>query len=618
MRPFYIFTMLTIATLYFLLNSSSVDTIKAQNNNLNYANISSLGCNIKIRTGQVFRGERNLVVASAPPAANGCDIDNPQAGTIAILRPSGESQVIKLPKDISNNIKLIDVIDLNGDGEDEIIGVNDNTISDEESLGGLFIYNALNLEKPLLLLKGQQQEVADERYTNESITADSIKIYKLNNGNYGLVVAGGVAGTTFDATIHFYQLDKNGVIHDNPQKFPSPCQRPGCNDALSYPMIAVDDIDGDGFKEVVIMAKAKVLVFKGDGTTIKDAGTPLYYTQFVDPYAGFTNYNVFRDYNGEYGPIGYRYGQMEIVRDLNGDGIKDLIVTADALPILSYENYSYPRMIIEAFKLQPPNNARGGYLQHLGPLTSPNTSPSFAGIIVEGANRLSDTLPGAPPLGSNINSIKDVNGDGFPEVIVSGRHNKKLFTDIYTFNIKNGWQKLKRLSGTCLDIINLDINSQPQLPDIIIWNSIASRIDLFRWDTASKKFAMVTESISSTNAPALQDATNFTLSQRYGDYEKHGSDSGFNRLAISIFQGNKQFIEEAKSTNGVDTCGSLKSWDTNNRHLNIGLDIETRPGRLLFIDDESGFYFFNLFNNCQPDGKLGIFTRENNKFVPIN
>src|SRR5207237_1586401 len=127
-------------------------------------------------------------------------------------------------------------------------------------LGAFFIYS-VNSQSPLVFLPCRQQENPDGSKVAETIMADGLKIYRTHDGNYNVVVASNVSATSLDGALHFYQLEKSGVVREKTQIISAPCKLSVCNDALSYPMVAVDDIDGDGFKEVVVMAKAKVMVF---------------------------------------------------------------------------------------------------------------------------------------------------------------------------------------------------------------------------------------------------------------------------------------------------------------------------------------------------------------------
>lgn len=642
-----LFLILAIVSYYFFIDSTigqrnilaknSTNTLPVVNgiNTLQTSGFSSLGCNVSVRVGQVFSGETNYIVASNLPDSLGeCNPKKLTRGAIQVFRPNLETITIELPTKASSSIKLVDVTDLNNDGIDEIIAVNDVAYVNENNLAAFFIYSASKPKDPLVFLTGRQKQLSNQEYMGEHLSPNHTKIYKLSNGKCVVVVATDVAGTNYDGIVHFYQLDQNGIVKDNPQILPSICREESLdcrvrNDAMAFPMIAVDDIDNDGFKEVVIAPKSKVLVFKGEGKEPKDIGQPLYYTQFVDPQGTVNNYNVFRDYEGEKGSIGYRYGQIEIVPDLDNDGIKDLISLADAIPLESYQK-GYPAYtILQAFKLQSPKAAIGNYLQSLGPLTSPQTSPSFTGIIVAGANRFLNTVLGDPPVGCSLNSVQDVNGDGFLEVVISGYQTvgssyqgSKPFVDIYTFKVTTGWQRIKRFKGICLDVVRLDNSpNQKVLPDIIIWNKNARVIDIWRWD--KNKFTLLADPIVTRTWPSLQDSTNFTLSNNYGDYEKHGSGSDFHSLIVMNLPGvGKTLIQNEKLSFG--DCGSIKGWNTNNQQVNQVLDINLLPGKVMALSNMTSIknhseIIFNMFENCnKPLGliKPYIYSQEKNQLIP--
>lgn len=633
----YLFISLTQETSATSSISKDLTTVSRKVNQSQSLEFSSLGCNVSVRVGSLFAGETNYVVASNFPDSNGeCNPKKSNPGIIQVFRPNLESVTIELPKNASSRIKLVDVTDLNNDGIDEIIAVNDVFDVNENNLAAFFIYSISKPKEPLVFLTARYKRLSGQEYMAEHLSVNHIKIYELTNQNKVVTVATDIAGTNYDGIVHFYQLDKNNVVKDNPQILLSSCKEETLecrikNDAMAFPMIAVDDIDGDGFKEIVVSPKSKVLVFKGEGKDQKEIGQALYFTQFVDPQGNVSSYNVFKDYDGEKGSIGYRYGQIEIVPDLDNDGIKDLISLADAIPQESYQKDEPAYTILQAFKLQSPRNAIGGFLKSLGPLTSPSTNPSFTGITVEGANRFTNSIEGDPPVGCTLNSVKDIDGDGNIDVVISGYQPTsnstyqlaKPFVDIYRFNASTGWKKIKRFKGICLDVTSLDNSADKKaLPDIIIWNKVASSIDIWRWNKETKKFALLGE-ILARSWPFLQDSSNFALSNSYGDYEKHGSSSNFHSLIIiDLPKVGKTLIQNEKLTFG--DCGSIKGWNTNNGKLNQVLSMEALPGKIMTLSGKSDSrnstdnseIIFNIFENCSnPSGVIKPYIYKEDSFL---
>lgn len=549
---------------------------------------------VSMRIGSVFPGETNQIIAraTATETFEKAGSETLPLQMIEIQRPQAETVFIQPPKRYSRNLKLVEAVDLNQDGKDEIIAISDNGNSHKQKLGAFFIYNADHLDEPLVFQPTAQETFADGMYGTEELSSDSVKIYQTRSGSRVVVVAFGVAETTFDASVWFYSLDTAGKLHSRREVIPAPCHQRACNDALAYPMIAVDDLDGDTSKEVVVVGKSRVLVFAGEGSSPENIGKPLYFTQFVDPKGTYANYDAFQDLNGPVGPVGYRYGHIQIVRDLDGDHIKDLVVAADALPNPADNNYGdFPHTILQAFKLFSPHSGHHEYLPPLGPQTSPTTSPTFTGLCLEGANRVFDSIPGWPELGCTLDGIQDVTQDSLPEVVISRKTQqtaKSLITEVYSFQTASGWKLIAQFDGICLAVDRFDSTAPPsQLPpDIVVWNPQTRAIEVYRWQAQTTGFVQLPGSLPAPHPPKQFATSNtFSLSNITRCLESHGTDAGFHTLHSAVFHGKRIFLQDVKTTKGRWT---LHGWTTDGGTIQPVFSTHEFQGKIRYFSTRDG------------------------------
>ena len=546
----------------------------------------TLGKRVSVRTGHVFGGTETDYVISSASTSSG-------PSQIQVFRPTDTTtpSLTISPPAPNTNLRLLDVIDLDRDGFDDIIAFNGNNGQADTNQGALYIFDKNSSQPKAALLTQSGNFCNGSGGTVFGSTGLVPKIYQRRDGKYNIVVSYSTAGTGFPGSVFFLKANPNGsgilppLRIDLPPYTACPMQCVNCNDGIEFPAIAVGDIDpasGNG-KEVVILSKDRLLVFNEDGTKY-------YFRQFVDPNHGFSDYTS----SDSTGVQGRRYGHIQIVNDLDGDGKKDLVVLADALPLSTTGGINATFAVLQAFHLDPPSGAvtNGGYETTIGNV-----------VKIPGAN---SGLTSAPPrYGLTVDGIQDVDGDGREEVIVS---NNTPAVQVWKF--QNGaWQVIAQFTGTCLDVVKLDRSQS--VPDIIVYN--AGAINIYRWNGVS---FVRRQSLPASSPPTQFDSSNFNLSGP--DYEKHGTAADYARLIIVNFNGEKYFLQDTKTTSSP--CGTIKSFGSINGAAVQGLNMASYPGRIQFIsnleDPSNSTYLINRFDStCAVTGTVDPFVQQGNSLV---
>ena len=557
------------------------------------AAVPTLGKKVSVRAGHVFGGMETDYVISSTSSTGG-------PSQIQVFRPTDTTtpSLNISPPAPNTNLRLLDVIDLDRDGFDDIIAFNANNGQTNPAQGALYVFDKNSLQPKAKLLTESGNFCNGSGGTVFGNTGLVPKIYQRRDGKYNIVVSLSTAGTGFPGSVFFLRANPNGtgilppLRIDLPLYATCPGQCVNCNDGIEFPAIAVGDIDlasGNG-KEVVILSKDRLLVFNEDGTKY-------YFRQFIDPNHGFTDYTV-TDRNGmpldTTGVQGRRYGHIQIVNDLDGDGKKDLVVLADALPLGANGGVNAPFAILQAFHLDAPTGVvtNGGYEKTIGNI-----------VQIQGAN---SGLSSAPPeYGLTVDGIQDVDGDGREEVVVSTNT-----PSVQILKFQNGaWQTIAQLTGTCLDVVKLDRSQS--VPDIIVYN--AGNIDIYRWNGSS--FAR-RQRIPAGSPPTQFDASNFNLSGP--DYEKHGAAAEYFRLIVVNFNGEKYFLQDTKTS--TSPCGTIKSFGSINGTPVQGLNMSSNPGRIQFIsnleDPSNSTYLINRYDStCMVTGTVDPFVQQGDSLV---
>lgn len=547
----------------------------------------TLGKKVSVRTGHVFGGaETDYVISSAS--------SNTTAAKIQVFRPADTTtpSLTISPPAPNTNLRLLDVIDLDQDGFDDIIAFNANSGQSDPAQGALYVFDKNSAQPKATLLSQSGTFCNGSGGTVFGNTGLVPKIYKRLDGKYNIVVALSTAGTGFPGSVFFLKANPNGsgilppMRIDLPAYTACPGQCVNCNDGIEFPAIAVDDIDAAARngKEVVILSKSRLLVFSEDGTKY-------YFKQFVDPNHGFTDYTAM----DSTGVQGRRYGHIQIVNDLDGDGKKDLVVLADALPLSTTGGINATFAVLQAFHLDTPTSANpnGGYERTIGNV-----------IQIPGAN--SGLTAGAPRYGLTVDGIQDVDGDGAEEVIVS---NNTPAVQVFKFR-SGSWQSVAQFPGTCLDVVKLDRSRS--VPDIIVYNG--GTISFYSWNGSSFSSR---QNIPASNPPTQFDSSNFNLSGM--DFEKHGSAADYARLITVNSAGEKYFLQDAKT--GFGTCGTIKSFGSINGTIVQGLNMTSYPGRIQYVsnleDSTNSTYLINRFDaTCVVTGTVDPFIQQGVALVP--
>ncbi len=336
------------------------------------------------------------------------------------------------PPDFTNPPQeLVDVTDLDGDGNCEIIAV---------TLRGGYALHILNgdgtYRQPKFIFTG-------------TIARTTVRTYDVLpfTGQRRIAVA---ATDISPAKVYFF--NSNGSLIRS-QDVPQSAQ----GEVLGAPGLMAGNINNSGGNEIVIVAKQRILAFNQDGLK-------LYYCQFVDntPGASFTNvtapdFIAGANQNFE----GRRYGLYKLM-DMDGDGDLELVVAGDAQGVLLQGG------VFEVYNLPATGPLPRDYLGYSKRVWLPRANRRYTQI-----ESVDNYYPPPPYLElpveykvtTGFNSVRDINADNIPEIVVTeypDGNPAQPFVRIV--NIMSNTFTAPLINGICLGV-------SPQNPaDLLIYN----------------------------------------------------------------------------------------------------------------------------------------------------
>ncbi len=530
---------------------------------------------------------------------------------LKLIRPAGSGSIVIDQPIYRTGLQIAEVVDLNGDGYDEIVVINaiEATLTSPPLRTGIFIYgfnpttnrleikNTVNIASPVLGRNATR---------NFEVKLDYVKIYQRADGKRNIVFVPHAFDT--GTTGSFYFFISNG---SSPQTLsfsvitqtPNPCTSGGC-DVIDFPNITVGNVNSNyPGKEVVILTKSRLFLFKEDGSKIV-------YKQFVDPQTNnVTSYDASRDMiDGVTGPQGRRYGQAKLAPLTGGSTLTGLIVVADSLPNGSGGTANFPYVVLQSFMLSN-ITAQDGYL-----------APFKSKVI---------NVPGRGPVtfGPPVNRITNLDVESRTEVVVT-KYTSNPAIEVYKLTV-GGWVQIGQvINGKCLDVVKLSDPTSVNFPPEVIVKE-GQDIKFYQWNATTNTFQLLNSIFVGQDRPepAVMDTLkSFSLS---GKYELYGSSSGATKLVLTksdhISSAQPQAIgippQPWIMIEGTQTgsCGTLQSFNRNNgfqTSLNTIL-----LGRFLFCstleDPNNPRFVFNTFNSTctTSEGVVSIYRQEGPNLV---
>jgi len=528
--------------------------------------------------GQRLRGVKTAHLVSDPvPGRIDYIFREKNSGTpstITAYAPGG-TLLCSIPPDPSQPIQdIVDVIDLDGDGNAEIIGTYGGNGSTD--FPALWIYNGnctlrskWNTPQATTLGNGQ------------------VKIYDvvpLNGQKRIVMVPNTFPNYSGIAPIYFLDAFGNLVAQPTvlPQNSPSP-------DILTFPGIAVANIDNSGGNEIVILAKSRLLAFNQNGGK-------LYYRQFVDSGGSFINYDTGNDKpaGSSFSFSGRRYGLFQF-NDVNGDGDLELIVAADGNNI----NNNIPGAVYEAYNLSASVQS-DGYQPRMWQRWLPRADSNYV---------VTNNNPVGYPIGVSLDGIEDMNADGIPEIMVTESDAATGNPLIKAINARTGAVTGTLINGILVAPRKLD--SSQSLWDLIVYDNTVfnpltgmGNIKVFRFNAGTYTPFQLAES----PAGSLSNFAADIIGSDVGD-DISLSDTVY--LGTGITTGQGHFSLQVARTNNVRTfiantaigCPSgLYSWQTTGGVVQPSLTMFPRPGELVSTlpttDKKNHVWVLRVENSC--------------------
>ncbi|HEY0765475.1 MAG TPA: hypothetical protein VGD61_24065 [Pyrinomonadaceae bacterium] len=494
--------------------------------------------------------------------------------TITAYAPGG-TFLCAIAPDPSQPIQdLVDVVDLDGDGNAEIIGSYSGNGSTD--FPALWIYNGnctlrAKWNTPAATTLGPQQ----------------VKIYDVlpANGQKRIVfVPNTFPNYVGPASVYFIDAWGNQVAQNI-----VPPNSAG-TETLTFPGIAVGNIDNSGGNEIIVIAKSRLMAFNQNGQK-------LYYRQFVDPAANFINYDTGKDIPvGSTNTLsGRRYGLFAFA-DVNGDGDLELILAADANNIIG----NIPGAVYEAYDLSASAQNDNTHIRYIWQRWLPRADSNYM---------VTNNNPAGYPIGVPLDGIADVNADGIPEIMVTESDAMTGNPVIKAINGATGGLTGTLINGILLGLRRLD--GSQSLVDLIVYDNTVfnpltgmGNIKVFRLNAGTYTPFQLSQSPSG-------NLSNFAAQIVGGNISDQISLSDPFYLPVGITSNQGHFSPLIVRANNVKTfvaytalgCPSgLYSWKTTGGVVQPSLTIFPRPGELVSAlpttDNKNHVWILNLENSC--------------------
>jgi hypothetical protein len=511
-----------------------------------------------IQLGQRVDGIRSAHLVSDPVAGRrdyilrvkpiGAPIS--QGSTIVAYSPGG-TQLLSIPPDPTQPIQdLIDVKDLDGDGNEEIIGT---------------FRGGTNLSPKLWIYNGDGTLRASFSFPlNTAIGAGGVKIYDVlpQNGQKRIVVVPETRTYT-GATINVYFFNSSGQVIASPA-----VSRTSGGNLLDDAGVVVGDINGSGGSEIFVVVKARILAFNQNGSK-------LYY----------------RELSSSPWMEGRRYGLYKL-GNTNFDSDLELIIAADRVGGLGavYESYDVPAVALsgpDSLTISPIWNIS---IHHSAPAFKPTNNNPFN-----------------YPIGVVFNGITDINADGVDEIVVTDTDPNTGRPYVRIINTLSGTVTAPLINGICIGVARLDTTYT--LQHLIIYDTATVNPNTGIGEYSVWWFNPGTYTpikLSESPAGALSSSTGLreVVFQEIPNQISLSEPETLPLGEIGI-----HFQAMVTRTNGIRAfvgysgsgCG-LATWTAQGGVIQRSLDMSTRPGKVVdaqkITDKNNYVWILNLESLC--------------------
>jgi hypothetical protein len=467
--------------------------------------------------------------------------------------------------------ELVDVTDLNGDGNDEIVGY----------YGG----DACNLLVPVVYvyngdgtLRWRSNQFPSQFQPKMDLGRGGIKIYDLVGSiprqKYIVAVPNTFISTCSPGFIDFANSNPNSQGSVNFYDYngakvtffvPGSGSPPGGREITSFPGVVVGDIDNSGDNEVVIIAKSRVLVFNQDGQK-------LYYKQFVDSARGFTDYSADQDDpdgSGGFDPWGGRRYGLYRLANIDTDPALELIMAGDTNTILGPIS---PGALYEAYNLPP--SSSDGYLGN--PIWSTHYRATSVALTP-------NNWPEGYQLGVPLNGINDIDGDGVVEIVVTEAPDSSGTPHIRVIDARNGnIYSPQTDNGICIDVLRW--TSTQNFRDLVVYRLQQDQHQINRIVAGQPRGQYEFNGIG-TFAQGGSRILQKGVPTDFVPVSDTGLNSGRAASLFTVLNGTTAIIEQnphdcEDSANGLV---ALRSWTASGQNVTNVLNLIRRPGRVTNI-----------------------------------